>query len=113
MRNSYAEAQAEHNRLLRESPEYRLNEQMEIMREEILMQMPVFPWDYLHELEDRITALEQRQPEKWEGKQWDYVQQLRSEVTYLRKTLFRFMHMVLKPKKGNKKKKSELKDIEI
>jgi uncharacterized Zn finger protein (UPF0148 family) len=41
------------------------------------------------EIEQRVTVLENvvTPPEKWEGKQWDMVKQMRSEISYLRNKL--------------------------
>ena len=102
--NKYEQAQAEHNRLLRECPQYQVQGMMEVMQEEMMMQMPIVP--------SALLETPPAPPEPaWKRRQWGYVQQLRAEVTYLRKTLFD--HMQLKEKKAKRQGAKILKGIDV
>lgn len=72
MEISHAELEAEHYKAVRDNLEYRMIGQMEVMREELMMQMPC----YLPHTE----STEPLPTPAWDKKQWDTVQQLQAEV---------------------------------
>ncbi len=91
MIQNHAEQNAEHYKLLRENSMYRDEFITDCLREEIMMNMPYQPCphddcqkdkDYCCDCCNGDLYISPDQPEpKWSNKQWDYVQQLESEIT--------------------------------
>lgn len=63
-----------HNKALREHPEYQMEGMMDCLREEMLVNMPVYP-ELIHQ--------ERQSEEPWTKRQWNIVNQLRGMVQFL------------------------------
>lgn len=80
MEKSHGELQAEHYEAVKTNPMYRLEGMMDVLREELMMNMPSLE----PKLEVRGTAPLLEEP-PWTKRQWDVVNQLRNEVRGWRK----------------------------
>ena len=88
---SHCEMQKEHYQAI-QNPLYALEGLTDIMREELLMNMPVLP-----EVTDLIShnslisqsSKEPQDTEEWTHRQWDYVKQLKAALLYFEKRLIK------------------------
>ncbi len=72
--NSYEEAMTEHYRRIRTDPMYRMLEQMEDMRVDMM------PGQWLTEETPKVQEAKELE---WSKRQWSYVKQLKAQVLFL------------------------------
>ena len=79
-RDLNALATREHYQALQNDPNYRMEFMMDVLREEMMMNMPRYGVD--HEQGMPKAAPETPKPE-WSRSQWDFVQQLQGRMLHL------------------------------
>jgi len=79
-----------HHQAIRDNPEYRAQFNADVLREEMMMAMPI--------VQPRVEEPALEPPMEWQRRQWGYVQQLRAQVNYLNSKLAEHIETT-KPKK--------------
>lgn len=87
----------EHNRALKH-PEYQMEGMLDCLREEMMMNMPVYP---------EPIYQERQLEESWTNRQWDYVQQLKADQVNLRKTLYDTLKEIKERANASKRKTTD------